>query len=271
MNKQSDLQQAVNRIGLQRIELYWFFQVLLEREVFLDEAFRLLNALLDAGLRVTTATDDQFIDQAEIVAALTKVESAYDAEGEAVDLDKAWWDVLVAARQSDGQEYEEPVGRLIVNEINVAEVCAQLGASTYSWPNVKWPQRREDISVHHISAPNHSTTRTVESQSDLRACGSPMLSPQSPETPNLSDRNGDTSNVFNRRMLRFKTWLLERATPQKQGIFQIDQLTKDQVYDAIKSYPEFALSGKSRNRPIDFKTFHRDFWIKQKIAVLLLK
>ena len=52
----------MNRTGLQRIELYWFFQVLLERYEFLDEAFHLLDALLDAGLRLTTATDDQFID-----------------------------------------------------------------------------------------------------------------------------------------------------------------------------------------------------------------
>jgi hypothetical protein len=254
VKKHSDLQQAVNRTALERIELYWFFQVLLERYEFLDEAFRLLAALLDAGLRLTTETDDQFIDQAEIAAALAKVESAYDAEGEAADPDKAWWDVLVAARQSDGQVYEEPIGRLIVTEGNVAEVCAQIGAGTYWWPTVKWPQGREHLAERECT--NQSPDADV-SRREPQA-----LSPGSKPLD-----SGPKLTAFDRRCDRLRQWLTDQNIPEREWM-QLDGWSLRQIYDELKKFDEFWTPDELR---VEFSSFDRHFWKKQKFCKLKSK
>ncbi len=240
-----DLQQAVDRISLQRIELYWFFHVLLDRYEFVDEAFRVLRAMIEAGLTASPANDDPPLDVADFSSALTEVESAYDEAG---DPDSAWWDVLVSVGQVYDRDYKEAIGRLIVTEDNVAETCLRMGGTHYWWPKVKWPRDRADLEERECSdiAPEEKSGGIKHA---ALSTGTEIPKPA----------------ALNRRCRRLRIWLTEKGIPEKDWL-HLKGWGLENIYYNLIEFDEF--STKTGDAPIALSTFKREFWRRQKICKL---
>lgn len=243
-----------DRRDVQDIELYWLFRVLQEQYGFSAEAFRQLEALRGFGIKVFAKTEDGRhlpVEHPDLAAALTRARNAYEDDEDTAEPEKVWFSVPVTV--SDTEPRAVAIGRLYVNEVSVAEAHARAGAGTYWWPKVKWPRGRVDLGERECTERANSP-----GIGEIRA----------PSEVNTKTDAGNKPPVFDRRLERFRKWLEENDTPQVNGIFEIRGKSKDEILDAIRRYPEFALHGKKSNRPIDIQTFHRDFWIKQKIAEL---
>ncbi|MCB0066023.1 MAG: hypothetical protein KDD77_02665 [Caldilineaceae bacterium] len=241
-----------DRLDLQNIELYWFFQVLQDQYGIPDEAFRQLDALRGFGVEVSAQTDDGRylpVKHPDLTAALTQVRDIYNDEEDTTGPEKAWFSVPVTI--SDEEPREEVIGRLFVNESNVAEANARSGVNTYWWPKVKWPRGRVDLEKRERVTLTHVTEV---------ADGNPPIQ----ERTETDSGKKPTALALHRRRDCLRRWLKTTKIPEEQWP-NLPGISLKEIYDQLKNFDEFLTPDGLH---IKFSTFQREFWRKQQICKL---